>query len=55
MVFNHGTTVYDAIYVALAKATNSKLVTYDKELLNKFSEIAERASQVISEIGPTHQ
>ena len=44
IAFNHGTTVYDAIYVALAKATNSKLVTYDRELLSRFSGIAGRAS-----------
>jgi len=48
--FDHDVTVYDAIYVALAKATNSKLITYDKELLSKFSSIAGKASQALREI-----
>ncbi len=48
--FNTGITVYDAIYVALAKTTDSKLVTYDTELLNKFKDIAKKASQAINEI-----
>ncbi len=55
IAFSHDTTVYDAIYVALAKATNSKLVTYDRELLNKFSDIARKASQIISEIDLAQQ
>ena len=48
--FNTGITVYDAIYVALAKTTDSKLVTYDAELLNKFKDIARKAGQAINEI-----
>ena len=51
IAFNHGITVYDAVYVALARATNSMLVTYDKEILSKFSGIAKKASQIINEIG----
>jgi len=50
IAFNYDITVYDAIYVALAKATSSRLITYDKELLNKFSNIAGRASQIIKEL-----
>ncbi len=51
IAFNYNITVYDALYVALAKITSSKLVTYDKELLTKFSDIARKASQVLNEIG----
>ncbi len=51
IAFNANITVYDAIYVALARATNSKLVTYDGELLSKFKDIAKRASQIINKIG----
>jgi len=54
VAFSHGITVYDAVYVALAEATGSKLVTYDKELLSKFSTTAEKASQAIKEINPDH-
>ena len=50
IAFNANVTVYDAVYVALARATNSKLVTYDNELLGKFKDIARKASQVINEI-----
>jgi len=52
--FSHGITVYDAVYVALAQVTGSRLVTYDKELLGKFSSIARKASQIIKEINPGH-
>jgi len=54
VAFSHDITVYDAVYVALAEATGSKLVTYDKELLNKFSTTAGKASQAIKEINPDH-
>jgi len=54
IAFNHGITVYDAVYVALAEATGSKLVTYDKELLSEFSNIAGKASQVVKEVNPGH-
>ena len=47
LAFKTGITVYDAIYVALAKITNSKLITYDTELLNKFKDLARKASQII--------
>jgi len=50
--FNNDITIYDAIYVALAKATNSKLITYDTELLSKFKDIARKASQAFNEINP---
>jgi len=53
IAFNHGVTVYDAIYVALARATSSKLVTYDRELLSKFSDMAGKASQIVSELSRT--
>jgi len=53
IAFNHSITVYDAIYVALARATGSKLITYDKELLSKFSNIAGKASQIIKELSST--
>jgi len=53
IAFNQNITVYDAIYVALARTTGSKLVTYDKELLRKFSDIARKASQIIGEINST--
>jgi len=52
IAFNHGITVYDAVYVALAETMGSKLVTYDKELLSKFSNIAGKAGQVIKEVNP---
>ena len=48
LAFKTGITVYDAIYVALAKITNSKLITYDTELLNKFKDLARKASQIIT-------
>jgi len=54
VAFSHDITVYDAVYVALAEATGSKLVTYDKELLSKFSTTAGKASQAIKEINPDH-
>lgn len=53
IAFSHGVTVCDALYVALARATGSKLVTYDKELLEKFDDIARGAGQLLSEIGST--
>ena len=48
LAFKTGITVYDAIYVALAKITNSKLITYDTELLDKFKDLARKASQIIT-------
>jgi len=36
--------------VALAKAASSKLVTYEKELLSKFSNIAGKAGQAVKEV-----
>jgi len=53
IAFNHDITVYDAIYVALARTTGSKLITYDKELLSKFSNIAGKASQITKELSYT--
>ena len=50
IAFNSNITVYDAIYVALAKTTNSKLITYDIELLSKFKDLAKKASQLINEV-----
>ena len=47
LAFKTGITVYDAVYVALAKITNSKLITYDTELLNKFKDLAKKASQIV--------
>lgn len=32
MMFQHGTTSYDSIYLALAKKKNCRLITYDSEL-----------------------
>jgi len=52
--FSHGITVYDAVYVALAKVTGSRLITYDKEMLSKFSDTAGKASQIIDEISHDH-
>jgi len=46
LAFNTDITVYDALYVALAKITNSELVTYDTELLSKFKGLAKKASQI---------
>ncbi|MEM2384933.1 MAG: type II toxin-antitoxin system VapC family toxin [Candidatus Bathyarchaeia archaeon] len=50
IAFNADITVYDAIYVALAKATKSKLITYDAKLLSKFDSLAMRASQILKQI-----
>jgi len=47
IAFSHGVTVHDAIYAALVRATGSKLITYDRELLSKFSDMAGKASQII--------
>lgn len=50
IAFSTGVTVYDAIYVALAEVTKSKLITYDNKLLGKFSNLAAKASQVLKEL-----
>ena len=50
MAFESNITVYDAIYLALAKSTNSKLITYDTELLTKFKDIAKKASQLMKQL-----
>lgn len=51
IAFHKDITVYDALYLALARALNSRLITYDTKLLNKFSDISVKASQILKELG----
>ncbi len=51
--FENNITVYDALYVALAKKLNAKLVTYDSELLSKYGKIAFKASHILSTLKKT--
>lgn len=37
VAFERGLTIYDAVYAALAEVEGAKLVTYDRELLEKLS------------------
>ncbi|MEM1582657.1 MAG: type II toxin-antitoxin system VapC family toxin [Candidatus Bathyarchaeia archaeon] len=53
IAFNTDITVYDAIYVTLAKTMKSKIITYDTKLLSEFSSLAVRASQMLKEL--THR
>ena len=48
LAFEHGITIYDALYVSLAYEMDSKIVTYDKVLLDKFPKKAVKASQLLS-------
>ena len=48
--FDSGITVYDAIYVALAKRIGGFLITYDKELLSKHRDLAMKASMLLKHI-----
>ncbi len=43
-------TSYDCEYVALANEMNSKLITYDKQLIKEFSAIAVTAEQYLESI-----
>ena len=43
-----GAAVYDTLFVELAVQRNLSLVTFDKNILNKFSEIAKRPSSFSS-------
>jgi len=44
-------TVYDGIYVALANKLDAKLLTYDKELLDKFMDTAYKGSKLLETMG----
>ncbi|MBS7653109.1 MAG: type II toxin-antitoxin system VapC family toxin [Candidatus Bathyarchaeia archaeon] len=50
IAFDKDITVYDALYIALARAVSSKLITYDTKLLNRFSDNAVKASQILKEL-----
>ena len=47
MAFERGVTVYDGLYVALARKLGSKLVTYDKTLLDKLKGEALTANEYL--------
>ena len=49
IAFKYEITVHDAIYVALSRKLNSRLVTYDEELLRKFPDEAVRASKLLKQ------
>lgn len=51
VAFSYNITIYDAIYVVLAENINATLITYDAELLSKFSGLAKKAGQIIGELG----
>ncbi|MEM4972043.1 MAG: type II toxin-antitoxin system VapC family toxin [Sulfolobales archaeon] len=44
IAFESDITVYDAIYVALARRIRGSLITYDRELLSKHRDLAMKAS-----------
>ncbi len=46
LAFKEGITVYDSLYVALARSLGTMLVTYDGELLSKFDGLAIRAGEL---------
>jgi len=48
LAFEYEITIYDALYVSLAYEMDSKIVTYDKVLLDKFPKKAVKASQLLS-------
>ncbi len=48
--FEGDITVYDALYIALARKLDSKLITYDEELLSRFKDMAARAKETLAEI-----
>ncbi len=48
--FEGDITVYDALYIALARKLDSKLITYDEELLSRFKNMAARAKEALAEI-----
>ena len=48
--FERDITVYDALYIALARKLDSKLITYDKELLSNFKNMAMKAKEALAEI-----
>ena len=48
--FERDVTVYDALYIALARKLNSKLITYDEELLSNFKNMAMKAKEALAEI-----
>ncbi len=47
LAFEEGVTLYDALYVSLARTLGGRLVTYDGELLRKFPGLAVRASDLL--------
>ncbi len=47
LAFEEKITVYDSLYVALAAELGTRLVTYDKELLNKFGNTAITAEELL--------
>jgi len=47
LAFQRTTTIYDSLYVELARRLDAYLVTYDEELLEKFEEIAVKASNLL--------
>ncbi len=48
MAYNYGITVYDAVYLALAKRLNSRLYTVDRELVRKASKYVKHLSMYSS-------
>jgi len=48
--FEGDITVYDALYIALARKLDSKLITYDEELLSRFKDMAVKAKEALAEI-----
>ncbi len=47
LAFKKSITVYDSLYVALAMEMGTKLVTYDRELLDKFGGVAIMAEELL--------
>lgn len=48
--FRTDVTIYDALYISLAKKLNAKLLTYDDGLHMKFREFSLKASELLSEL-----
>ncbi|MCD6348364.1 MAG: type II toxin-antitoxin system VapC family toxin [Candidatus Korarchaeota archaeon] len=46
LAFKESITVYDSLYVALARSLGTRLVTCDEELLTKFDGLAIRADKL---------
>ncbi len=47
LAFEGEVTVYDSLYVSLARRLGGRLITYDGELLRKFPELAVKASDLL--------